>query len=146
MFCPGRLARLLQEPPWQEWVKPGMQPYLQFLVQGTESRSFEKAVVKRHLENFVSHKSEILKLADQVLPELEEVLVILAAAVCPTSPLTLDLDRDKVDMSFRYLRLLRNRYSTFDLVWELGLEEEYLKRLAGYIDDLYRSCGDTGEA
>ncbi len=41
---------------------------------------------------------------------------------------------EKVWLPFPYERYLRSRYTAFDLMYELGLEEGILDELEGYVD------------
>jgi hypothetical protein len=96
-------------------------------------------VVEKHLRRFEEHRADILALADRLLPELETGLQVLARTGLPTSPVAMQLDSDLVHLAFRYVKLLRNRYSSFDLMWELGVEPRYQQNARDFIDHLYRS-------
>ena len=127
----GRRLESLRD--WRQKISPEMRAYEHKMSEEMRSRSFEPAVLLGHAEKAVGRRDEILSLAGPIIKELGEAIEALAEAGVPFGLGTVGLDRDAVSDSLDHVRLLRNRYGTFDMMWELGLDEEILADLKARI-------------
>ena len=66
--------------------------------------------------------AKLIDIAGGLLAELEEAVAILADISFPFSLSEYKLDPRQARVPLRYLRFLRNRYSTFNLMHEIGAE------------------------
>ena len=75
------------------------------------------------MKAFRKGRAEIAAVAAGMLDELASAVEILEGIGFPFSLAELGLQPEDVLLPFRNIRLLRRRYSTFDLAYDLGLEE-----------------------
>lgn len=68
------------------------------------------------------------RILHQLYP-LEELTRRLTAAGCPVKPADIQLGREQFLHGIRTAQLIRKRYTVLDLVYELGLLEELLRRI-----------------
>ena len=68
------------------------------------------------------------RILHQLYP-LEELTRRLTAAGCPVRPANIQLGREQFLHGIRTAQLIRKRYTVLDLVYELGLLEELLRRI-----------------
>jgi glycerol-1-phosphate dehydrogenase [NAD(P)+] len=118
-----RLAAFDREPPWEKTVEPALAPYMGKVREEMSGRTLDRGALVGRLEAFVARRAEILDLSRSVLKELRQATGLLERMDYPFSFKALDMQPDLVSLPFRNIRLLRRRYSTFDLAYELGLEE-----------------------
>ena len=120
--APGRLSAFDAEPPWQEIIEPGLRPYIAKVREEMADRVLDRGVLAQRLETFRMNKAEILERGRSILAELAEAVETLEAMGYPFAPPELGIGRELLLLPFRNARLLRRRYSGFDLSYELGLE------------------------
>ena len=89
----------------------------------------DRKTLEERLTRFIDLKDEIQDLAEKRLEELERAVVILNRLGFPRSLSALGMRPDGALLPFRYVRYLRNRYSSFDLMYETGLEWSVLEAL-----------------
>ncbi|MGA2641682.1 MAG: iron-containing alcohol dehydrogenase [Spirochaetia bacterium] len=125
-FSLDEMARLEQfdaEPPWREYVEEALQPFMSKVNEEMAGRTFERGDLACRLESFRSGQTEIAAAAAGMLDELASAVDILEGIGFPFSLEEIGLRPQDVLLPFRNIRLLRRRYSTFDLAHDLGLEE-----------------------
>jgi glycerol-1-phosphate dehydrogenase [NAD(P)+] len=115
-----RLRLFDQEPRWQESLEEGMRPFAAKIAEETGSRQMSSAILAGHLESFTAHRADIAALARTTLEEMDAAVSTLSSMAYPFSPAELGIPREAVLLPLRNIRLLRGRYSSFDLAWELG--------------------------
>jgi glycerol-1-phosphate dehydrogenase [NAD(P)+] len=124
---PGRLEAFEDERPWQDTLEKGMVPFRDKVAEEMAGRSFDKAVLAERLGRFAANREWIIQNARGLLGELASSVRLLEKIGCPFTPSKLGIRRDDILMPLRNVRLLRRRYSSFDLAYELGLEETLMR-------------------
>jgi len=122
----ARLGRFDAEPPWRESVERALEPFMAKVSEEMAGRTFERGDLARRLESFRSGQTLIASLAAGMLDELAAAVETLEGIGFPFSLEEIGLQPQDVLLPFRNIRLLRRRYSTFDLAYDLGLDEEML--------------------
>jgi glycerol-1-phosphate dehydrogenase [NAD(P)+] len=117
-----RLSAFDAEPSWQETMEPGLRLYIAKVREEMAGRVFDRGVLAQRLETFRVGRTEILARASSLLAELAEAVETLEAMGYPFAPPELGIGRELLLLPFRNARLLRRRYSGFDLAYELGLD------------------------
>jgi len=125
-----RLLALDQEPPWEATLEEQMAPYRPIIAEEQQGRALDRAVLRRRLQAFVREKENILSFAQPLLAELATAIAILEDVGFPFSLEKLRVTKPQRLLPIRNVRLLRNRYSAFDLAYELGREGELLAAIA----------------
>ncbi len=120
----GRLKTFDAEPPWEKSMEQGLQPYVEKVRTEMGLRHFDRGILSERISRFDASREEILKLALPVLEELSDAVQTLSTLEYPFSPQELGISPGLRLLPFRNVRLLRSRYSSFDLAYELGLESE----------------------
>ena len=111
-----------REPSWQDSMEEGLLPFIAKVREEMAARTFDKDILAQRLRAFRTGKAEILALARSTLEELAAAVTTLDGIGYPFSPAELGIDPSSVLLPFRNARLLRQRYTGFDLAYELGLE------------------------
>ena len=117
-----RLSAFDAEPSWQEGIEPRLLPYAAKVKEEMAGRVFDRGVLSRRLETFRVGRTEILQRARFILEELSAAVDTLESMGYPFAPSELGINQDLLLLPFRNVRILRRRYSGFDLAWEVGLE------------------------
>jgi len=120
----ARLRDFDAEPSWESSMEPGLRPYSEKVRTEMGLRKFSRAVLAERLSRFESARQDILELARPILKELSEAVGVLEELDYPFSPRQLGITPEMCLLPCRNARLLRSRYSTFDLAYELGVEKE----------------------
>jgi len=118
-----RLRRLEGEASWQQALAPEVQPFHQQIREEMESGQTGSAMYRSHLENARNHRGSITDLAAGLLAELEKAVTVLGELSFPFSLSDYQLDPRQALVPVRYIRFLRNRYSSFNLIHEIGADE-----------------------
>jgi glycerol-1-phosphate dehydrogenase [NAD(P)+] len=126
----SRLGTLAAEKPWRDTLESGLVPYLTKIRQEMGLKHYDRAVLSARLEAFAASKDAIQALALPLLDELAAAVETLGGMGFPFSPRELGIPRDMCMLPSRSVRLLRSRYSTFDLAWELGTEGKIVEAIA----------------
>jgi glycerol-1-phosphate dehydrogenase [NAD(P)+] len=130
---PARLRAYEREAPWQDSMEEGLQPFIVKVRDEMAGRQFDKDILTRRLQAFIRAKTEILGLARSILDELAGAVGTLEGIGYPFSPAELGIDAAYLLLPFRNARLLRRRYTSFDLAYELGVESVLSKAGADYV-------------
>ncbi|MGO9308753.1 MAG: iron-containing alcohol dehydrogenase [Spirochaetia bacterium] len=128
----ARLGRFDSEPPWRETVERALAPFMAKVEEEMAGRTFERGDLARRLESFRGGRTEISSVAAGMLDELAAAVETLEGIGFPFSLQEVGLRKQDVLLPFRNIRLLRRRYSTFDLASDLGLDEVMLMSGEGY--------------
>lgn len=126
---PARAQALSGEPSWQGDLDGEIRPFRPQMERQMAERVFAAEVYREQLLRFERHRSAILELARGILGELEEGVGTLTAAGFPFRFSEFGMTPAEALLPFRYIRYLRNRFSSFDLMHLLGLEREIYGRM-----------------
>ena len=118
----GRLAAFAAEPPWRETIEKGLLPFMGKVNAEMADRHYDREILTKRLAAFRDGKGEILDLARRMLDEVAAAVDVLGGLGFPFAPRDVKLGAESILLPVRNVRLLRRRYSTFDLAYELGLE------------------------
>jgi glycerol-1-phosphate dehydrogenase [NAD(P)+] len=128
----SRAEELEREPPWQETLDEEIRPYRALLEAQNAGRPSAAQTCRGSLARFAQRRQDIQALAEGLLAELEEGLRLLGKRGFPFDLTAYGLAPAEILLPFRYVRLLRNRTSAFDLMHLLGVERRiYRAALAG---------------
>jgi hypothetical protein len=125
-----RLRRLDEQPDWQQALTPEVQNFHQQICEEMEAAQTSPADYRSRLETVCSNRDSITDLAGSLLHELERAVDNLAAIDFPFRLYDYRIDPQRALVPLRYIRFLRNRYSTFNLIHEVGADE----RVFGLLD------------
>jgi len=124
-----RLAACAAERPWEETLEEGMRPLRGTIAQAMRGRRCDAAVLARHLAAFVRERERIVALAAPLLVELSAAIRLLEGLGFPSLG-ALRIPEAQRLLPVRNVRLLRHRYTSFDLAYELGMEREIVAAIA----------------
>jgi glycerol-1-phosphate dehydrogenase [NAD(P)+] len=126
----GRAGVFEKEPGWEQGLERAILPYKFKMIDEMERKGrLDRKTLEERLTRFIDLKDKIQDLAEKRLEELERAVVILDRLGFPLSLSALGMRPDGAFLPFRYVRYLRNRYSSFDLMYETGLEGGVLEAL-----------------
>ena len=74
----------------------------------------------------------IRKTIEEDLPATEEMEALLASLDAPIAPAQIDVDEEEVRDCVIYAKEVRARFTVLQMIWDLGLSEEYGKRMVEY--------------
>jgi glycerol-1-phosphate dehydrogenase [NAD(P)+] len=117
-----RLDAFDREPPWQGMVEEGLDAYRGKVEEVMASRPFDRGILAQRLEAARTGMTEVLQLARPLLRELAGAVELLEGLGFPFAPGELGMEPEQVMLPLRSVRLLRQRYTGFDLAYELGLK------------------------
>jgi glycerol-1-phosphate dehydrogenase [NAD(P)+] len=123
----SRLSAYDGERPWREALEPGLAPFIGKVSEEMGRRRFDRAILAQRLERFDRARDEILRLAAPLLEELGSAVGLLEGLGYPFAPGDLGVSRQMCMLPARSVRLLRSRYSSYDLAYELGREGEIIE-------------------
>jgi phytoene dehydrogenase-like protein len=118
----ARLRAFAREQPWQDTIEEGLRPFIEKVREEMAGRTFDTTLLQERIRAFGNGRAEILRLARSTLDELAGAITTLERIGYPFSPAEIGIDAAYLLLPFRNARLLRRRYSGFDLAYELGLE------------------------
>jgi len=95
-----------------------------------QKNSLEKH--KERLEIIKNKWTEIMKVIDKLIPEVTIIEKILKEVEAPINPIEVGIDAETFFNSLVYGKEIRNRYTILQLLWDLGLLEEYSKKVVDY--------------
>jgi glycerol-1-phosphate dehydrogenase [NAD(P)+] len=119
-----RLAAFDREPAWDGQLDDRMRPFQRRIAEVVRARVFDRSTLARRLEVFQREKERIVRFAEPLLAELSRAVELLESLGFPFSPAKLGIAEWCQTLSVQHVRLLRNRYTTFDLAYELGEETQ----------------------
>ncbi|MFW5688887.1 MAG: hypothetical protein ACOC1U_04870, partial [Spirochaetota bacterium] len=110
---------------WAERVPEDMKPFLDKMQEESAGRHVDPAVVTARRERIRAHRDAIIALADQTLRDSERGLDTLRGA--GLGRYLPEVDGHWVGRGLQWVKYLRNRYSMFDVAFEMGWEDELLE-------------------
>ncbi|MGO9409219.1 MAG: iron-containing alcohol dehydrogenase [Spirochaetia bacterium] len=119
-----RLREFDAEPSWEKSMEPGLKPYSGKVRAEMGLRKFDRGILAERLSRFEAEKGSILQAAVPLLEELSAAVELLSSLDYPFSYRELGISTEQCLLPCRNVRLLRSRYSTFDLAYELGMESD----------------------
>ncbi len=119
-----RLEDLRKEAPWDETLERGLVPFKAKLEGEMKGRAYDAELLRRRMEAFGKAREEICGIAGPLLGELSAAVDTLTGMDFPFSLDRLEVEKTMRAVPLRNARILRNRYTTFDLAYELGNAEE----------------------
>ncbi len=122
-----RIAALAAEPPWREQLEPVMQPFADKIDGEMRGRSTE---VRARLEAYAAQRRRLAAMAGPLLDELAGAIALLERLGFPFALDVVGVAGPLRMPPVRCARLLRDRYTTFDLAHELGVEAEMFAAVA----------------
>jgi glycerol-1-phosphate dehydrogenase [NAD(P)+] len=125
-----RLLDLGREPPWEVTLEEGMAPYRQMIADEQQGKTLDLSILRRRLQAFVREKEHILAFAEPLLAELAKAVETLDGLGFPFSLEKLRIAEPRRLLPVRNVRLLRDRYTAFDLAHELGRDAELFAAIA----------------
>jgi glycerol-1-phosphate dehydrogenase [NAD(P)+] len=125
-----RVLALGREPPWETTLEPALEPWRRVIAEEQQGKVLDRSMIMRRLQAVIREKDHILAFAEPLLAELADAIKVLEALGFPFSLQTLRIAEPQRLLPVRNVRLLRNRYTAFDLAYELGREDELLAAIA----------------
>jgi len=122
----GRCAAFGREQSWDRTLAPGLRPFAEKIRKEMDLRAFNAKILSERLHGAAASRERILTMARPMLKELSEAVELLSSLDYPLELEELRIRDDCREMAVRNVRLLRNRYTLFDLMYETGLEEAVL--------------------
>jgi glycerol-1-phosphate dehydrogenase [NAD(P)+] len=124
-----RVEKLNREPSWEQNLDGEIRPYRAILEREARGRVPAAQTCRESLSRLASHRTKIQRLAEALLDELGEGLRLMGDRGFPFDLAEYGLKPAETLLPFRYIRLLRNRTSTFDLMHLLDVEAEIYQSL-----------------
>ena len=118
----SRVEELGREPSWETSLDDEMRPYRAVLEAQTAGRTPVAQTCRESLTRLAGCRPRIQELAEGLLAELKEGIRLLGERGYPFDLTAYGLTPEEILLPFRYVRLLRNRTSAFDLMHLLGVE------------------------
>jgi len=125
-----RVLALEREAPWQATLEPALMPWRRVIAEEQQRKVLDRSMMTRRLQALAREKDQILAFAQPLLAELAEAMESLEGLGFPFSLETLRIAEPQRLLPVRNVRLLRDRYTAFDLAHELGREGELLDSIA----------------
>ena len=124
-----RLLALAAEPPWEQTLLPEMEPFRGQMKEEMSKSVVDAEIYRLRLERIQKNVGSITELARRMLEELEVAVSILSSQSFPFRLSDFQIDPQQMLMPIRYIRFLRSRYGTFNLMHEVGAEKKILRHL-----------------
>jgi hypothetical protein len=124
---PRARAAFEEEAGWEERVPEEMHGYLGKMREESAGRGLSIEILKERLEQGVTNRADVARIAGVLLDEIDRALDALEAR--GGSEAFPAIGGQWQSNAIRWVRYLRNRYSLFDLAWELGWEPDLLAHL-----------------
>ncbi len=137
----ARVRALASEPSWEEDLDPGMAMFAEHMRAQLAAAQSGPEAWRRRLSAFLREREGLGELAALCIRDLEEGIAALRGIGLPFEPAAFEMRPEAAYLPFPYLRLLRNRYNTFWLMHELGVEEVSMAALRGLLGLRPRSAG-----
>lgn len=97
-------------------------------------RKNDIAARNRRLKVIKEKWEEIRETIEEDLPETEEVKMLLESLGAPSHPAEVGLSMELVKEGIQVAKEVRDRYTLLQILWDLGLEEEYSCRMADWFE------------
>lgn len=116
----SRLEELAREAAWEDTLEKDLHPFKGKILAEMEGRAYDASMLSSRLETFERSRQGIVETALPLLSELASAVGTLSGMDFPFSLDELGITESARGLPLRNARLLRNRYTTFDLAYELG--------------------------
>jgi glycerol-1-phosphate dehydrogenase [NAD(P)+] len=130
-----RAGRLAAEPGWERALVPEMERFRPQIEREMGQRRADPPDYHSRLRSTKENQASIASLAVPILSELDRSVAVLQSRGFPFRLADYKLDPEKAILPVRWVRCLRNRYSSFDLIHEVGAGDRVMevleKRVAG---------------
>jgi len=127
----ARLAAFDAAPPWDATLEPALAPFRGAIAaQQASGPALDRAGLARRLDAFGRERERLAAMAAPLLEELGRAVALLEGLGFPFSLDALRISEPHRLLPVRHVRLLRRRYTTFDLAYELGRERELVAAVA----------------
>jgi len=110
---------------WSDRAPDDMQPFLDKMREESADRSVTATSVAEHRDRITAANPQIIALAERTLDDAERGLETLREA--GLNRYLPEIPHHWVARSLQWVKYLRNRYSMFDLAFEMGWEPELLE-------------------
>ncbi len=121
---PKRLESFAAESEWRATLGPEVETFVPLMNAEMAQGRLDRATLEGRLRAVLENRRDIVELAGMMLDELAEAVAVLETVDFPFHLSDFLIDPEKALIPIRYVRFLRNRYSTFNLIYEIGLERE----------------------
>ena len=91
----------------------------------------DQAEHEARLDRIIDHWDEILSIISEELPQADRLCEILRGTGMPMTPGEIGISAEDTVNAFIGARDVRKKYMTCTLLWDLGLTDEFARRLAG---------------
>jgi len=126
-----RIEALGRERPWREGLDERMRAFEGRIAEEMAGRAGEVEALAGRLDAFAAARERIAAMAAPLLAEWADAVALLEGLGFPFDLDVLGIDPALQALPLRHVRLLRNRYTTFDLAHDLGEEEGLVAAAAG---------------
>jgi glycerol-1-phosphate dehydrogenase [NAD(P)+] len=130
-----RSAAFDKEPRWEDELDEALRPFRGRIAEENRDRRFDRTVLVERLAAFERERPYLVDWAPALLEELVAAIRSVEALGFPFSGRTLGMDPAHRLLPVRHVRLLRNRYTTFDLGYELGRQDLLLDPIWAAADE-----------
>ncbi len=120
----------------KEWVKCIEKTYK---TAAPDIIALEKRVQKNSIEKYnkriqiiKSKWNDIIQTIKKIVPSAKEIEAILQKVDAPINPLQVGVDSNTILNSIIFAKEIRNRYTVLQLLWDLGLLEEFAIYVCNY--------------
>jgi glycerol-1-phosphate dehydrogenase [NAD(P)+] len=120
----ARAGLLAKERAWDDALESGLAPFKHKIAAEMKDRGYDAAKLADRIEVFRAARQRMIGIARPILAELSGAVKTLAGLEFPFSLDGLAIRHETRGLSIRNARILRNRYTTFDLAYELGDDED----------------------
>lgn len=126
-------ARAFDLENWKEKIRKAYGPAAEEVILLEERvHKNDPQVVLSRIDQMEAHWDEVLTLI-RMLPKAEEISTVLKGIGAPVTPAEIGVDAAMVKNSVLYAKELRNRFGLLQILFDLGLNEEFADRLtAGF--------------
>jgi glycerol-1-phosphate dehydrogenase [NAD(P)+] len=124
-----RLRNLGGEPPWEEKLAPEVRPFHRQMREEMEGGLPGTDTYRSRLIQAGKYGEQIFDLAAGLLRELGDAVDTLEGLSFPFRLSEFRMDPEQATAPFRWVRYLRNRYSSFNLFHEIGADQRVFELL-----------------
>ena len=115
------------EQTWRDRIPDAMTPYRSKMDEESEGRVLDEKVLRMRRDRIARCRPRAARIADALLDEAERALASLQeTGVAGAIP---EISSEWQSLAVRWVKYLRNRYSLFDLAFEMGWEPELYEAL-----------------
>lgn len=136
----------------EEWVKciekiyKTAAPGIIELEERVQKNSIEK--YNKRIQIIKSKWNDIIRTIKKIVPSSKEIEAILQKVDAPINPLQVGVDSNTILNSIIFAKEIRSRYTVLQLLWDLGLLEEFALYVCNYFikEQGYKCLSDKDKA